>query len=587
MLVLARRGISRQLHILSSPATALLPLTEGRDAVADALWEPSEGRYLVFSRDQGGNEAFQLFRLQPGDGAPLALTPAGVRVSEFQFLPQGQGLVFLVEQLDRQADDLQGGDRRPFSRLLWVDPLKPESLRQLGAAQGGRYTGLRISPGGRIVLALTQNGKSQTLYFTLNGRGPQFLGAAQRSEMSEDEDLLWSRQALQGEFRHLVALDAMSARRRHLLTGAAADLEALAVPAPGSTWPLALVSNEDGISVLRLFDPDKDESPRRIATELPPGVLQHPRWHPRLPLLAFDHVSAESPGRLYCWNLKDEQLQAWNGGAEDSHLEPATFNTLRWQSFDGLMISGLHIAPPARFKGPRPVYINIHGGPSSQARPGYLAGTLKHLVQAFGVHIIEPNVRGSEGFGKRFLGLDNGRHREDAVQDISALLDLIAGREDMDASKVIVAGGSYGGYMSLAVATHESKRIAGSICRVGIANFVSFLENTESYRRDNRRAEYGDERDPAMREFLQKISPLSHAAQVKKPLLVVHGRNDPRVPYSEAQAMVKAVREQGTPVWFLTAEDEGHSFSKADNREYLHQLTLEFVQRLLTGEALQ
>jgi len=196
-------------------------------------------------------------------------------------------------------------------------------------------------------------------------------------------------------------------------------------------------------------------------------------------------------------------------------------------------------------------------------------------------------VRGSEGFGKRFLGLDNGRHREDAVQDISALLDLIAGREDMDASKVIVAGGSYGGYMSLAVATHESKRIAGSICRVGIANFVSFLENTESYRRDNRRAEYGDERDPAMREFLQKISPLSHAAQVKKPLLVVHGRNDPRVPYSEAQAMVKAVREQGTPVWFLTAEDEGHSFSKADNREYLHQLTLEFVQRLLTGEALQ
>jgi len=202
------------------------------------------------------------------------------------------------------------------------------------------------------------------------------------------------------------------------------------------------------------------------------------------------------------------------------------------------------------------------------------------------MHVIQPNVRGSEGFGREFLALDNGRRREDAVRDISALLDLIATREDMDPARVIVAGGSYGGYMALAVAVHESARIAGSICRVGIANFISFLEQTESYRRDNRRAEYGDERDPEMREFLRSISPLTRAAEVRKPLFVVHGRNDPRVPHAEAQQMVAAVRAQGTPVWFLTAEDEGHSFVRSANRDYLAQATAEFVRRVLAGEPL-
>ncbi|NCT83646.1 MAG: S9 family peptidase [Comamonadaceae bacterium] len=590
MLVLRRHGDSQQLHRVAEAGARPEPLTRGRDAVSGARWEPEAGDYLVFSRDQGGDEAFRLFRLVPG-GEPQALTPAGERVSEFEFLPGGAGLVCLQEQLNRQGDAAAGSR----SSLWWLDPLKPDSRRLVAEVRGGRYTDLRVSPGGRVVATLTRGGRSQALAFALDGSPPARLGAAQGEDgdMADDEqpagtaavaagpDLLWRRQAVQGEFRHLVRVDAVSGRRSNLLVDARADLEAVAAPADGR--PLALVYNVDGVSELSLLVGDA-AAPRRIATGLPAGVLRNPRWHPRLPLLGFDHVSADSPGRLYVWSLQDEQLTPWSAAAAGPSLRAGV---LRWTSFDGLALSGLHLAPPAHFKGPRPVYISIHGGPASQARPGYVSGVMRVLVEQLGMHVIEPNVRGSEGFGKSFLKLDNGRLRENSVRDISTLLDLVASRPDMDATRVIVAGGSYGGYMSLAVATRESKRILGSICRVGIANFVSFLEHTELYRRDNRRAEYGDERDPAMREFLQQISPLNRADAVRKPLFVVHGRNDPRVPYAEAQAMVGAVRAQGTPVWFLTAEDEGHSFAKADNRSYLTQATLEFVTRLLEGKPLQ
>jgi dipeptidyl aminopeptidase/acylaminoacyl peptidase len=593
MLILGRIGGTggvTQLQRLSAPGAAPQPLSRGSDAVNAARWEPAQGRYLVFSRDQRGDEAYRLYRLADGEAeqqsAPV-LTPAGERVNAFEFLPDGQGLVYLLERLDRQAQPgLDGGARRSRSRLMWQDPLRPESERELGVVEGGRYTGLRVAPSGAILLTETRAGKSQLLRFALDGKPGRPLGAALRPEELDEEDWVWTRQASRGDFRHLVRLDAASGERLPLLSGAAADLEALAVPPRVDGRPLALVSNEAGLSVLRVYDPARPElAPRRVAEELPGGVLRAPRWHERRAELGFDHVSAASPGRIYSWSLADGRLQAWTPGEEGGAAAPA-FGLLRWKSFDGREISGLHTPPAAGFKGRRPVYIQIHGGPSAQARPGYLSATLRQLVEQQGMHVIQPNVRGSEGFGREFLALDNGRRREDAVRDISALLDLIATREDMDPARVIVAGGSYGGYMALAVAVHESARIAGSICRVGIANFISFLEQTESYRRDNRRAEYGDERDPEMREFLRSISPLTRAAEVRKPLFVVHGRNDPRVPHAEAQQMVAAVRAQGTPVWFLTAEDEGHSFVRSANRDYLAQATAEFVRRVLAGEPL-
>ncbi|MCV2364968.1 prolyl oligopeptidase family serine peptidase [Paucibacter sp. DJ1R-11] len=607
MLVLASAGGSLQLHRLAEPGARPQPLTGGRERVDSAQWEPRRGEYLVFSRDRGGDEAFRLYRLQPPEANsarladPQPLTPAGARVSAFQFLPQEEGLVYVLDELDgsrnpapsdaleADAEDAAAAPsprtRSSRSQLFWMDPTRPESARLLGDTVGGRYTDLRISAAGTVLALHTLKGRSQTLRFDLDpaaAPGGQALGGGSQAE-GRDDELLLQRQALNGDFRQLVQLQLATGQRRAVnLPELAGDLEALALPPVGSTMPLALVHNEAGVSVLRLARLGSEQPLQRVAADLPAGVIQGPQWHPRLPLLAFNHASAQSPGRIVTWSPEAPGLQAWSG-REEGATSGLDYASLRWKSFDGLEISGLHIAPPAHFKGPRPVFISIHGGPSAQARPTHLSGSLRYLVETLGMHLILPNVRGSEGFGQRFLKLDNGRRREDAVRDISALLDLIASRPEMDARRVIVSGGSYGGYMSLAVATHESARIAGSICRVGIANFVSFLENTESYRRDNRRAEYGDERDPEMRAFLQGISPLSRAAAVRKPLFIVHGRNDPRVPYGEALQMVAAVRAAGTPVWFLTAEDEGHSFSRAENRDFLFSATVAFVQQALAA----
>nr|MDQ2969937.1 alpha/beta fold hydrolase [Acidobacteriota bacterium] len=226
------------------------------------------------------------------------------------------------------------------------------------------------------------------------------------------------------------------------------------------------------------------------------------------------------------------------------------------------------------------VIVNIHGGPEGQARPGFI-GRTNYFLNDLGIAVIYPNVRGSTGFGKTFSKLDNGMLREESVRDIGALLDWIKTRSDLDADRIMVTGGSYGGFMTLASAVAYNDRIRCSLDVVGISNFVSFLEKTEAYRRDLRRVEYGDERDPKMREFLIKISPLTNAAKITKPLFVIQGANDPRVPRNESEQMVGVVRKNGGPVWFLMAKDEGHGFAKKRNQDFQFYATVAFLQENL------
>jgi dipeptidyl aminopeptidase/acylaminoacyl peptidase len=208
-------------------------------------------------------------------------------------------------------------------------------------------------------------------------------------------------------------------------------------------------------------------------------------------------------------------------------------------------------------------------------------GRWNYFTQAMGIALIEPNVRGSTGYGKTFLTLDNGVKREDSVKDIGALLDWIATQPDLDAARVLITGGSYGGYMTLAVAVHYSDRIVGGMSVVGPSNFVSFLTNTESYRRDLRRAEYGDERDPAMRAWMEKTAPLNNADKIKKPLFVVQGKNDPRVPYTESEQIVAKLRANGLPVWYLRGENEGHGFARKENADFQFYATVKFIEQTL------
>jgi dipeptidyl aminopeptidase/acylaminoacyl peptidase len=226
--------------------------------------------------------------------------------------------------------------------------------------------------------------------------------------------------------------------------------------------------------------------------------------------------------------------------------------------------------------------VQIHGGPEGQSRPVFL-GKNNYFLNELGIALLYPNVRGSSGYGKSFLQLDNGFLREGTYRDIAALFDWIEKREDLDAGRIMVTGGSYGGHMTLAVAVRYNDRIRCSLDVVGISNLVTFLERTESYRRDLRRVEYGDERDPKMRAFLESIAPLNHAGQITKPLFVVQGKNDPRVPLSESVQIVETLKKNGTPVWYLMAEDEGHGFAKKKNADFQFYATILFVQQYLLG----
>jgi dipeptidyl aminopeptidase/acylaminoacyl peptidase len=292
--------------------------------------------------------------------------------------------------------------------------------------------------------------------------------------------------------------------------------------------------------------------------------------------------SARSTADAYSLDVTTGKVDRWTmsetGGLVATNLNEQQL--VRWKSFDGRTISGFLYRPAAKFNGKRPVIIDIHGGPEGQSRPSF-QGSYNYFLNELGVAVIYPNVRGSTGYGKTFLSLDNGFKREDSYKDIGALLDWIKTRPDLDADRVMVTGGSYGGHMTLAVATYYPDRIACALAYVGPSNLVTFLENTSAYRRDLRRVEYGDERDPKMREFLTRIAPANNVQKIRKPLFVVAGANDPRVPVTESEQMVKAVRGHGTPVWYLMAKDEGHGFAKKKNNDYLLYSTILFAREYL------
>ena len=238
----------------------------------------------------------------------------------------------------------------------------------------------------------------------------------------------------------------------------------------------------------------------------------------------------------------------------------------------------MYVYEPAT-PGPHPVLIILHGGPESQFRPGF-DPWIQYVVNELGFAVVAPNVRGSSGYGKSYMALDNGTLREDAVKDVGALLVWLGVHSAFDAKHVVVAGGSYGGYLALATLVNYSDRLRGGVDVSGIVDFVSFLTNTAPYRQNLRRAEYGDERDLDMRSFLRRISPITNADRITRPLLVVHGKNDPRVPVCEADQIVNRLRAKGGEVWYLLAADEGHGYRKKHNRDAYYQTFAQFLMTL-------
>ena len=306
-------------------------------------------------------------------------------------------------------------------------------------------------------------------------------------------------------------------------------------------------------------------------------------WHKDGGAIAFTLGTPRSNDDAYSFDLKSGKLERWTT-SELGGLNPETFaeaELVSWKSFDGREISGFLYKPNAsKYPGKRPVVIDIHGGPEGQSNPEFI-GRNNYFLNELGVAMMYPNVRGSTGYGKTFSKLDNGLLREGTYKDIGALLDWIGTRPDLDASRVMIQGGSYGGHMTLAVAYVYSDRIRCAIDVVGPSNFVTFLQNTSGYRRDLRRVEYGDERDPKIRAFLEKTAPLNNTEKIRKPLFIMQGGNDPRVPLSESEQMLQKIRAVGTPVWYLMAKDEGHGFAKKNNRDFAFYSGILFMKEFL------
>ncbi len=580
-----------QLFRLATPLGELEQLTDFADPVREASYEPRQGKYLVFERSSGGNEANQVYRLDlPGKQVTL-LTDESERHSMQGWLNRSSALLIGSVPLDKTAP---GGTRSDVSQTLrLIDPAQPGVSRKVAELPGTGWSVGAISWDDRQA-ALTRfisATESQVWLLHLGtGKATQILPAPGATEkavydvgaFTRDNGGLFVITDRDGEFRE-VHLFRLASKRWSGLSGAPAwDASELVVNDGAKS--LAARFNVEGRDELRLFDAQSlKEITLPPSLALPAGSVNRVHFHRKLPDLAFAVSSSKGPSQIHSLNPSSGAVEQWTQAhtpAGVDRSEAPAPEIVRWQSFDGLRISGILHRPAPRFTGKRPVLVAIHGGPEVQAKLGFL-GQSSYFVDELGVAVLQPNVRGSSGYGKTFLSLDNGVLREDAVRDIGSLLDWIAEQPDLDASRVLVSGGSYGGYMSLAVSARYADRIAGAIDVVGISNFVTFLSNTESYRRDLRRVEYGDEREPQMREFLESISPTRHAQSMRKPLFVVQGRNDPRVPYTEAEQIVALARAGNPFVWYLRAENEGHGFARKENADYQFYATVMFVRQTL------
>ena len=577
-----------RIYRLDRPLGEPQQLTDGAEPVTRASWEPRQGRYIVFERSRGGDEADQIYRLDPATRQSTLLTNPDEAHNIVGWVRATSQLLYTAVPLDRTA---QGGSRPTIDTALWiVDPERPESQRKLTDLPGPGWFGGSLSDDGRSV-AFTRYlsaAESQVwLVDVASGARRQLLPAAGEgvkathfdAGFSKDGKRLYVISDRAGEFRELMALDLAGGALTRISSHIPWDVTAAALSDDGR-WIVAQ-ANVDGRDELRIFDAVTLKE--TAAPAVPPGSIGAMGFHRGLHRMAYAINSAKGPSELFALDPASGRSQQWTRAQAPAGIDPSTFSdqtVVRWKSFDGLTISGIVTRPPARFAGKRPVIVSIHGGPEAQAQMGFQS-RWNYFIQELGITVIEPNVRGSAGYGKTFLTLDNGTKREDSVKDIGALLDWIAQQPDLDASRVLVTGGSYGGYMTLATSVLYSDRIVGGVPIVGPSNFVTFLTNTESYRRDLRRVEYGDERDPATRAWMEKTAPLNNADKIRKPLFVVQGKNDPRVPYTESEQIVAKVRANGLPVWYLRGENEGHGFARKENADFLFYALVKFVEERL------
>lgn len=575
LLISTRFAETPQLHLVSQPGGERHQLTFFTDAVRGGRFHPNGGEYIVFPKDIGGGEWYQLYRYDVATGKITLLTDGKSRNSMGPWSSKGDLLAYTSTRRTGKDTD------------LWVmNPTEPKSDHLLAKLEGGGWEPLDWSPDDRQILLLEELSINESYLWLVDAETGEKTAFTPRdtkekisygaAQFSKDGRGIYVTTDRQSEFHRLAYVSLSTKGHTYLTTEIPWDVESFDLSHDGKR--IAFVTNENGESVLRDF---VTTSKAQRVTKLPAGVIGGLRWHRNSRDLGFTITNANGPGDVYSLDAVTGKVERWTESetAVPTKDFPAA-ELVNWKSFDGKTISGFLYRPQARFTGKWPVLVLIHGGPEGQWLPVFL-GRQNYLLNELGIALIYPNVRGSTGYGKTFTLLDNGFLREDTYKDINALFDWIGRQPELDATRICVTGGSYGGHMTLAVSTFYSDRIKCSVDVVGMSNLVTFLEHTEGYRRDLRRVEYGDERDPKMREFLERIAPMNNIEKIKKPMMVVAGKNDPRVPVSESDQIVAALKRSGTPVWYITAKDEGHGFQKKANQDYQFYATVEFLEEYL------
>jgi dipeptidyl aminopeptidase/acylaminoacyl peptidase len=568
MLISTRFAETAQLHLVPFPGGRREQLTFSDEPVSTGLFIPGSSD-LLYTQSRGGNENWQIYRLNRKSGTSTLLSDGKSRNSLGPLSSKGDRIVYSSNRRNGKDMDLN------------ILDLKTGASTTLLETKGEFWTVTDWSPDDRALALLKIVSVAQSV--------PAMMGVEEKSlhpvfdpglppaaygnlRFANDRHQMVLTRDVPSEFRQLLQID--------LSISSAANPKTVRLDRPWDVVEIevhgehiAYVKNEDGVS--RLYFLGQDEP-----VNLPIGVLSGLKYSPDGRRLGFTLSRADAPADAYSYEIAEKNLVRWTY-SETGGLDPTTFVTpqrISYKSFDGLEIPAYVYTPrnPAK----APVVISIHGGPEAQYQP-FFSPLIQYWVNELGLAVIAPNVRGSTGYGRTFTSLDNAEKREDSVKDIGALLDWIATQPNLDASRVAVHGVSYGGYMVLASLVHFGDRIKAGVDFVGIANFTSFLEKTSGYRVDLRRVEYGDERDPKMRDVFERISPANHADRIRSALLVAHGRNDPRVPFAEAEQIAAKVRAQGRPVWTVYADNEGHGFARKENRDYFTAATTLFFQKHL------
>jgi dipeptidyl aminopeptidase/acylaminoacyl peptidase len=588
ILITTAFGDSYQLHTVAGPGMDRQQLTFIPKGIptppnSAASYAP-DGSYIVLVNDAtSGGEAMQLVRFDLDTRRTTLLTDGRSRNGTPVWSHRSNLIAF---------ESTRRGGHGGADRDLWVmDPRNPAGARLVSEVTG-RWSVADWSPDDTELLVVNSPAENtDTSLWRVN------VKSGERRRLSPaGGPAVWRAPVYSPDGRYVYVLSNYESETLRLwrgdvqsgdwkpITAPTDDLESFALSPDGRT--IAAVFDSTTASRVELLD--ARTFARRFAPALPAGQLLPlaPIWRPDGSEVAFSLWSLRTFGDVFSVSNTTGAVTRWTRsevGAFDPEMLPEP-EIVHWKSFDGLTISGVLYRPPARFTGPRPVLINIHGGPGgsgSRERPRY-QGRSAYFLNELGIAILAPNVRGSWGFGKAFGRLDDGLKREDSVKDIGALLDWIETQPALDKGRVMLTGVSYGGYMVYAAAEMYSSRLRGAIAGAAISDFITYFQGTDPTRPEDRRAEYGDERIPEVREFLTRISPITNASKLRVPLLIVHGANDTSVPVAQAEEMARRVRDNGFPVWTIIYTDEGHQmFSKPQNNNLMLYAWIEFMKQFL------